>query len=152
MIFKRNQLSRLKEAKFLKGFKKEKNILILKYKKITINYKDIDYPLGEFDVKIDLNENCHSIEMKSNKTFLWERKTMINDEVISKLTKEIIHPHIHLSGSPCFGMDRENKIDNLIEEKKYYDLAYMILLFLKQFNEGTEYNHIKYFTKERIIK
>ncbi|GEM_PF-3175339 len=129
-------IKKLEQSKFLKSVKIENGEIIIDYGDIYITWNKKKIYMGDYYAKF-----------RSNGLQIINRKPIHYDDSI------LHHPHINGNegNDICFGSGRSTEITKLMSELNYEKIAYMVLLFLKNYNPDSEFYNIKYWEKAKEI-
>ena len=128
------QIEEIKKLPFVKGLKFTSNGISIDVGRIDINYKAIDYYIGDFTILI----TPYGVEIKNR------NPVIVTDDGYKEIYE---HPHMN-DYDICFGGERTHKINEFISNFQLKQLVYMVYLFLKTYTDRDYYSPISKFNKD----
>jgi len=135
------QIEEIKKLPFVKGLRFTSNGISVDVGRIDINYKNVDYYIGDFTILI----TPYGVQIKN-------RNPVITYE--DGYREAVEHPHMN-ANDICFGGERTHKINEFISKFQLKQLVYMVYLFLKTYTDRDYYHKInlwKVDAKRRVKK
>ena len=128
------QIEEIKKLHFVKGLKFTSNGISVDVGRIDINYKAVDYYIGDFTILI----TPYGVEIKNR-----------NPVIVTDDGHKEIYEHPHMNDYDiCFGGERTQKINEFISNFQLKQLVYMVYLFLKTYTDRDYYSPISKFNKD----